>query len=257
MVVTQQGKIMGALKLLQLSDTHLFANPGNCLKGVNTAASLQRVLEHLKPEHQKPDLVLLTGDLAEKGEAKAYQNLLKFMERFNCPIYALPGNHDDRTTMQLALADSKISMQKSIVIGDWHFILLDSLWPQRNAGLLSDDELEFARVALAQYADKNICLAIHHHVQPVGGLMDTMILTNAEQLLALITATPNVRVVINGHVHQEFAKTISGVQYLGLPSTCYQITPQQTSFVPDDLPPGYRWLELFADGTVISNIVRT
>ncbi|NNF17581.1 MAG: phosphoesterase, partial [Gammaproteobacteria bacterium] len=38
-------------------------------------------------------------------------------------------------------------------------------------------------------------------------------------------------------------------------STCAQFTPESSGFAIDDKPPGFRWLELYQDGTLRSDVV--
>lgn len=40
------------------------------------------------------------------------------------------------------------------------------------------------------------------------------------------------------------------------PSTCVQFKPRQAEFTLDDLPPGFRWFELYPDGHIVSAVGR-
>jgi len=46
------------------------------------------------------------------------------------------------------------------------------------------------------------------------------------------------------------------VRILGTPSTCIQFKPGQDAFCLDDTSPGYRWMELLADGSIRTEVVR-
>jgi Icc protein len=97
---------------------------------------------------------------------------------------------------------------------------------------------------------------LHHHAQPVGGIMDTMMLENAAQFLTTIAPFNQVKAVLCGHVHQEFSTIKNNIHYLATPSTCFQVMPKQMKFLRDSLTAGYRWLQLQDDGTIQTNIVR-
>ncbi len=56
----------GAL-LVQLSDSHLFAEADSALLGMNTRESLQRVIELVREQQPQVDLLLATGDLSQDG----------------------------------------------------------------------------------------------------------------------------------------------------------------------------------------------
>jgi Icc protein len=43
---------------------------------------------------------------------------------------------------------------------------------------------------------------------------------------------------------------------MGTPSTCFQFAPHSATFAIDDAGPGYRWLELHADGSLESRVGR-
>ena len=246
-----------SIKVLQLTDCHLFADPAQALKGVNTEQSFKQVLAQVAQAVQQPDLVLLTGDLAERGEISAYRRLLKHLPFFTCPIYAIPGNHDDVAVLRQVFSDSQITLSRSSIVGGWHFILLDSVLANHSAGQLASSELTFLQNALIRYAELPTLIGLHHHVQPVDGCMDAIKLKQSEEFLKIIARYKQVRVVLSGHTHQAFAQCIARVNYLTTPSTCYQIKAGAAAFIKDErLAPGYRWLTLHGDGTIDTTVER-
>ena len=243
--------------MLQITDCHLFADPRRQLKGVNTDESFLSVLQAIRATDKEPNLVLLTGDLAELGEADAYRRLLIYCQQFSCAVYAIPGNHDAVALMKQLFENSKISMTSSFVLGGWHFVLLNSVLSNHSEGRLSHSELNFLQTVLAHHATLPTLIALHHHVKPVHGYMDTMMLTNVDAFAEIITLHKNVRLVLCGHVHQEFAQTVNQVLYLASPSTCFQIRAGMEKFANDGtLKPGYRWLALHDDGTIETEVIR-
>ena len=85
--------------VVQLSDLHVTAE-GHLNGLVDTLEVARGILASLE-EEGLPDAVLLTGDLADKGEPAAYERLRAvidgFAERTAIPVIAMPGNHDRRT----------------------------------------------------------------------------------------------------------------------------------------------------------------
>lgn len=92
---------MTAFTLIQITDTHLLADPTAQLRGCNPWRTLQDCLRQVA-KHQ-PDGLLLTGDLADQGQLAAYDSLITAVSTIGCPVYWLPGNHDDVTQLQTRL----------------------------------------------------------------------------------------------------------------------------------------------------------
>ncbi len=158
--------------------------------------------------------------------------------------------------MRKIFHSSKIFMDSSFLQGGWHFILLNSVIPGHSAGTLLPSELHFLQIALTRYATLPTLIALHHHVKPVHGDIDKVMLTNADMFSHIIASHKNVRVVLCGHVHQAFAQTVNEVCYLASPSTYFQFNNDVIKFTKDQKPtPGYRWLELDDDGTIETTVV--
>lgn len=49
-----------------------------------------------------PDIVLLTGDLAQLGKPEGYAKVRELLARLPMPVYAIPGNQDNRQNMREA-----------------------------------------------------------------------------------------------------------------------------------------------------------
>jgi Icc protein len=50
--------------------------------------------------------------------------------------------------------------------------------------------------------------------------------------------------------------TAASVRVLGAPSTCFQFLPESKEFSVDNTAPGYRLIQLYADGQIKSEIIR-
>ena len=95
------------LTIIQITDTHLFAEDTGVLFGVNPSIGFYRVLEKIKQElDNKPDLFLLTGDLSQDETEIAYQRLVDALTPFNIPVFWIPGNHDDLKKMTQVFSQS-------------------------------------------------------------------------------------------------------------------------------------------------------
>jgi Icc protein len=81
-------------------------------------------------------------------------------------------------------------------------------------------------------------------------------LQNSEDLFAVLDRHPQVKLVIFGHIHQNFQQQRQDVEYLGTPSTCVQFEPQSSNFSLDNMQPGFRLLDLYPDGTWKTQVER-
>ncbi len=106
------------VRILQITDTHLFAEKHETLLGVNTWDSYQSVLDAIHAESPEYDLIVATGDLAQDQSAAAYQHFAEGIASFRAPCVWLPGNHDFQPAMYSALQDAGISPAKRVFIGE-------------------------------------------------------------------------------------------------------------------------------------------
>ncbi len=245
------------LLIAQITDTHLFANPHQDLLGLPTVKSLQATLDHLSALQPKPDLLLLTGDLSQDTTPESYQRLERMLAPLGIPAVWVPGNHDVLLTMQEVLQTELISAEKAFQRQGWNFLLLNSAVPQTVYGRLSAESLEWLDQQLQILPDLPTLIALHHPPFAVGSAwIDTLKLRNTEALFAVIDRHPQVKLVLFGHIHQEFEHQRRGVCYLGTPSTCVQFKPNSLQFAVDEMQPGFRLLELYPDGRVQTRVER-
>lgn len=65
-----------------------------------------------------------------------------------------------------------------------------------------------------------------------------------------------MRLVLCGHVHQETDLLHEGVRFISSPSTCIQFEPLSRDFGLDSKGPGWRYLQLYADGRIETQVHR-
>ena len=243
------------LTVLQLSDLHLFADSHHDLLGLNTQRSLTAVLKAVQALSPQPDLILLTGDLAQDESVQAYQTLQKLLGHCSVPIYAIPGNHDDSELMESMLAEFPFQRDRVFSQGAWQFILLDSSVRSQVKGALSAQTLRHLDETL-QSCSKPTIIALHHPAYPVQCDWLDDGLENYKAFWQILDQHSQVQIVLSGHVHQAMTFSRYGVQYLSTPSTCVQFKPRSNMFAVDDRDPGYRLLTLFPDGSFQSWVER-
>ena len=243
-------------RIVQISDTHLFAEVEKVLLGVQTQQSFDAVVNLLKTD-SLPDLIILSGDLAQDGSKNAYLRIAKQLKEFPVPIYYVAGNHDDPQNLNAVYPLDNITHHRHIVLKNWHIILLNSHKEGAVEGFLDPTQLSFLEHCLQMYPEHHAIIVCHHQPVPVGcEWLDRLGLTNAAELWTVLSHFPHVHTILFGHVHQEHAGKKNGVHYYSAPSTCIQFKTNSAKFALDNLPPGFRWLDLFSDGTLKTGIHR-
>lgn len=242
--------------LVQLSDSHLFAEADGKLLGMDTCASLKRVIEQVQKEQPGIDLILATGDLSQDGSLESYERFRRLTEAFATPVRWLAGNHDEVPPMQAACADSTL-LEPVIDVGAWRVVMLDSSIPGAVPGFLADSQLELLERALSEAPERHHLICLHHHPVSIGcKWMEPIGLRNPDTLFAILERHSQARAVLWGHIHQEFDQQRGNLRLLASPSTCVQFAPGSEDFQVSNEAPGYRWLRLHTDGRLETGVSR-
>ncbi|HGH5990805.1 3',5'-cyclic-AMP phosphodiesterase [Morganella morganii] len=235
-----------AVRILQITDTHLFAGETDTLLGINTLSSYHAVLDAIVKQQLPADLIVATGDLVQDQSTRAYQRFTDGIARLPAPCVWLPGNHDYQPSMAQELAAAGISPSKQVLLGDqWQILLLDSQVQSVPHGELSDDQLIWLDNCLAQQPDRYTVVMLHHHPLASGCTwLDQHSLRNSHMLAEVLTRYQNIEGILCGHIHQDLDVMWNGIRMLATPSTCVQFKPHCTNFTLDTAAPGWRYLEL-------------
>lgn len=243
------------VSIVQISDTHILANPEATFDGVDTATTLSAVMTHIS-RHEDPDLMLLTGDLVHDPNKDAYRRLNELLRLAPVPVYTIPGNHDDPLIMQAVLT-TPVRHERDIKVDGWRLLLLNSWLNGEHAGRLPASELQWMEERLQEDAQRPVLISLHHPPVSIGSpWMDAMGLLNADDFLQIVDRHSQIQAVIWGHIHQVYESQRNGVQLLGCPSTCVQFRPGSNNYAKDELAPGYRRLLLQDNGGMDSEVIR-
>ncbi|HLF10592.1 MAG TPA: 3',5'-cyclic-AMP phosphodiesterase [Gammaproteobacteria bacterium] len=245
-----------ALTVLHITDTHLHAAADSRMRGVTTYETFLSVLDHAQRDPRWPaDVILATGDIVQDESRAGYQRFRASLEHFRIPVLSIPGNHDDPKLMDELLSTPPFQFGGELWLGPWSLILLSTYLAGEDAGGLGAARLHGLRKALSAHAGRHVLVCMHHHPLPMGSAwLDGVALRDAPEFLKIIGASPHVRAVLCGHVHQASDRQRNNVHFLSTPSTCAQFLPGSEFFALDDRPPGLRWLELFPDGRIETQV---
>ena len=241
--------------LAQVSDTHIVPK-GELLYGrLDSAHNLSQVVQHILKFDTRPDYVLLTGDLTDRGTPEAYAHLRELIAPLPMPVYAIPGNHDCREPLRAAFSDygwmpkgAGEPVRYCFDAGNLRICALDTLVEGQDYGALDQAQLDWLANCLASSLDRPVIVMLHH--PPVkSGIpgMDRVRLQAPEVLGAIIARHPNIERVICGHLHRTMHVRWRGTTVSVSPSTVEQIHLAFQSHTPPAAigePMGYqlhRW----------------
>jgi len=248
----------GRVRILQITDTHLFAGKNETLLGINTWESYQAVLAEILAGQCQCDLIVATGDLSQDHSVEAYRHFAEGISQLAAPCVWLPGNHDFQPAMFDTLFKADISPAKRVFVGDhWQILLLDSQVFGVPHGELSEYQLEWLTRHLEANPERHALVLLHHHPLPAGcSWLDQHSLRNAAALDEVLQNHPQVKNLLCGHIHQELDLNWNGRRMMATPSTCVQFKPHCANFTLDTIEPGWRWLELHPNGKLTTQVCR-
>src|SRR5438876_4380994 len=204
----------------QISDLHIKA-PGVLAYGrVDTASALQRCVAALNAFTPKPDLVVISGDLADTPMAEEYEYLKRLLTPLTLAFVGIPGNHDSRELMRVAFPRPAYAfpagpLNQRVEIGRLDLVLLDSSVPGRPHGELDAPTLQWLEATLASSPDRPALLFLHHPPFKTGiGHMDRQFLLNAGDLAAVVKRHPRTQLIAAGQAHRAIL-----TMFAGIPST--------------------------------------
>ena len=241
---------------MHLTDPHLFADLHGELRGTVTAESLQRVLDHYNAADWRAHRVLVTGDLIQDDSEAAYGRFRELLLPLKLRIHCVPGNHDVRDLMKPVCFRPPFSYCAWEEIGNWLLIGIDSCVTGQAGGEVSDEELERLSDVVVRSAARHVMVFLHHPPIPMGSRwLDTVGMSNGDEVLERLRTLNRVRALAFGHVHQAYDDMYEDIRILATPSTCRQFQPGSDEFAVDDKPPAYRRIELKPDGQVSTELV--
>ena len=230
---------MTTLRVLHLSDTHLYGDDSRHYGVVDTAGNLARVLDRFadEPFH----LVVCSGDVSEDGTVESYERVVSIIEpwareRGARTLYAM-GNHDNRATFRAVLgagqegdgirvlaaepgadeADSPVA--SAVTLDGWRTVVLDTSVPGAGYGELAPAQTDFLADVLATPTEHGTLVVMHH--PPIAAqteLLQALSLDDdsAARLWDALRGT-DVRAVLAGHYHHPIVETVHGIPVIVAP----------------------------------------
>ncbi len=218
--------------IAQVTDLHLGVPGKLAFDRVNPFDNARATLETVAGLAVRPDMILLTGDLADAGEDAAYAWLDQELSRHGIPAYVIPGNHDLREPMRAAFGHHGYLPRDGylhyvIDTGPVRIIALDTVIERVTAGRFCEERLSWLADRLAEDRASPTLVMMHHQPILTGGPFDAMGIDGREALEKVIAGASNIVRVICGHMHQAVTVGYAGTTLSVCPATAFQFDLDQ------------------------------
>jgi Icc protein len=204
------------LTIAQVSDLHIGGRPGSDERAA-------RVLAHVGGMRPAPDVLVVTGDIADHGwsggaeAADEYARARGLLGAWPGPLLVGTGNHDGREAFARGLLDGERRgpLDQALDVDAYRLLMLDSLVPAENGQRIDHGELEQSTL---DWLDQELSassrptfVCLHHPPTTVGiERADAIQLRNGAALGAVLVGHPHVVAVLAGHNHTMCATTFAG-----------------------------------------------
>lgn len=218
-------------QIVQISDLHLTPKGAkhSFNQQIDPFKKLEMVFADLERLPQKPELIVLTGDLIHEGIAADYERLHEFLYQkeadLGTDINVLLGNHDRAGAFYLGYCGlaPKSQFYYRQQTKDFDYYFLDSNFQNLEQGYLPATELKWLKLKLQENPQRPSLIFLHH---PIAGVslakMRFSVLQN-DQVLLQLAASANVRGIFSGHIHFATSEMIEGILCATAESTAYHI----------------------------------
>lgn len=235
--------------IAQITDTHIGFDRGN--PDEHNMVRLRAVLARLADGPNRPDLLLLTGDLTEFGDAESYGRLAAAAAACPCPVRAMVGNHDAREPLLAGFPDTPLAegfVQYALEHDGFRLLALDTLEPGRHGGAFCEIRAAWLAAQLAARPDTPTVIAMHH--PPFESGIAWLDSDAREDWIARFAGTiaghGQVQAIISGHLHRPIHTLWNGVSLTVCSSTAPAVgldlnpidpdRPDGRAMVVDELP---------------------
>ena len=251
--------------IAQITDVHLGFDPIN--PDEFNRQRLNGTLATLLALRPQPDLLLVTGDIANDGDdSQSYERFRDAIAELPFPVYPLMGNHDSREPFlemfpEVGSADGFI--QYAVETDELRILVLDTLEVGRHGGGFCEVRADWLRARLDEAPERPTLIALHHPPIATGiaWLTEDPDAQWIERLRAVMRGRTNVVAMIAGHVHRQIITGWEGTTLIVCSSTAPQVALDLNPIDPEEPddramivaePPGYA-LHLWENGQLLTH----
>jgi 3',5'-cyclic AMP phosphodiesterase CpdA len=209
--------------IAQMTDIHIGFDPDAKPEELNRIR-FRETLNRLLAAPNKPDMLVLTGDLTDRGDADSFDKIVAQLKDVPCPIYPLMGNHDSREEMLRVFPDCPTIeggfVQYAIEREGLLLLMLDTFEPGRHGGAFCETRAQWLKDQLASNPETPTLIFMHHPPVVSGiGWMDPG--ENEPWMVRLREAMEGhaqIRAIHCGHLHRPINTRFAGIPLSVTPS---------------------------------------
>jgi 3',5'-cyclic AMP phosphodiesterase CpdA len=151
------------LLIAQITDLHIGFDRDN--PDEYNMQRLKSVIARLVDAPNTPDMLLMTGDLTEFGDAASFAALAEAVSQCPFPVWTIPGNHDLREELLAAFPDTPVNdgfIQYALEWNDVRVLMLDTLEEGRHGGAFCGRRAAWLSAELTAHPDTPTVVVMHH-----------------------------------------------------------------------------------------------
>ncbi|MEC9244210.1 phosphodiesterase [Nitratireductor rhodophyticola] len=233
-------------KLIWLTDLHLVDPEQDWPAGVDPLAHLRACLKEIEALHADADRIIISGDLIQLNNTRAYEVLRREIEPLRLPYRLLAGNHDDRDALLSFFPEVDRNdgfVQYAEEIAGARILYLDTLASDgKHHGELCPTRVEWIAGQFEAVGDAPLLIFLHHPPCSIGvPALDRLKLQDTAPLADLLRMRRGLTHLFCGHVHRNVSGLWAGHPFAALKSTHVQFDLDMTGdkLVRSTEPPGF------------------
>lgn len=156
--------------IAQITDTHVGFEPEAGDEEFNYLR-FRMAIDHVLAQHVQPDILILSGDIADKGAPESYERVKATIADCPFPVHVMTGNHDNRENLLAAFPDCPTAngfVQYVLELEGLRVICLDTLQHGRHGGALCELRAAWLKHQLNEAPDTPTLIVMHHPPVIVG-----------------------------------------------------------------------------------------